>query len=67
MVAEALERVSGLGRHRNVVGRVSDVQALPFPAGTFDVVIANHMLYHVPDPARETGLFLCRQPQAATA
>jgi SAM-dependent methyltransferase len=52
MVAEALERVRGLGRHRNVVGRVSDVQALPFPAGTFDVVIANHMLYHVPDPAR---------------
>ncbi|MGH9111607.1 MAG: class I SAM-dependent methyltransferase [Acidimicrobiales bacterium] len=52
MVAEALERVGGLGRHRNVVGRVSDAQALPFPAGTFDVAIANHMLYHVPEPAR---------------
>ncbi|MCW5849440.1 MAG: class I SAM-dependent methyltransferase [Anaerolineae bacterium] len=23
--------------------------ALPFPAATFDVVMANHMLYHVPD------------------
>ena len=23
--------------------------ALPFPAGRFDVVMANHMLYHVPD------------------
>jgi SAM-dependent methyltransferase len=27
----------------------ADVQALPFPDGAFDVVIANHMLYHVPD------------------
>ncbi len=27
----------------------SDVQALPFADGTFDVVLANHMLYHVPN------------------
>lgn len=27
----------------------SDVQCLPFPDKTFDLVIANHMLYHVPD------------------
>ena len=26
-----------------------DVQTLPFPDHTFDVVLANHMLYHVPD------------------
>lgn len=26
-----------------------DAQAIPFPAGSFDVVMANHMLYHVPD------------------
>ena len=26
-----------------------DAQNLPFPDGTFDVVLANHMLYHVPD------------------
>ncbi|MBN1201237.1 MAG: methyltransferase domain-containing protein [Anaerolineae bacterium] len=26
-----------------------DVQALPFPDDTFDVVLANHMLHHVPD------------------
>jgi SAM-dependent methyltransferase len=25
-----------------------DVQALPFPGATFDVILANHMLYHVP-------------------
>jgi len=28
-----------------------DVQTLPFPAHTFDVVLANHMMYHVPDIA----------------
>jgi ubiquinone/menaquinone biosynthesis C-methylase UbiE len=29
-----------------------DAQAIPHATGTFDVVIANHMLYHVPDRAR---------------
>jgi SAM-dependent methyltransferase len=52
MVAEAVERVGGLARHRKVTGRVADAQALPFGRDTFDVVVANHMLYHVPDPAR---------------
>jgi len=30
----------------------SDAQAIPFRDSYFDVVIANHMLYHVPDVAR---------------
>ena len=30
---------------------VADAQALPLPNNSFDVVIANHMLYHVPDKA----------------
>jgi SAM-dependent methyltransferase len=28
---------------------VGDAQAMPFPDGAFDVVMARHMLYHVPD------------------
>jgi len=28
---------------------IIDAQAIPFEANTFDAVIANHMLYHVPD------------------
>jgi broad specificity phosphatase PhoE len=31
---------------------VADAQALPFSSGSFDCVIANHMLYHVPDRPR---------------
>lgn len=32
--------------------RVADAQELPFEGGAFDAVIANHMLYHVPDRER---------------
>ncbi|MFG1608754.1 methyltransferase domain-containing protein [Actinoplanes sp. NPDC049265] len=28
---------------------VADIQALPFTAGRFDLVLANHVLYHLPD------------------
>jgi len=31
---------------------VLDAQAIPFPGEGFDAVIANHMLYHVPDRAQ---------------
>lgn len=31
---------------------IADVQQLPFETHRFDAVIANHMLYHVPDRAR---------------
>lgn len=34
---------------------VADVEALPFPDGVFDLAIANHMLYHVPDRAKALG------------
>jgi ubiquinone/menaquinone biosynthesis C-methylase UbiE len=32
--------------------KIVDAQAIPFEADTFDAVIVNHMLYHVPDRAR---------------
>ncbi|MBE7536617.1 MAG: methyltransferase domain-containing protein [Anaerolineales bacterium] len=32
-----------------------DAQAIPFGDETFDAVIANHMLYHVPDRAKAIG------------
>ena len=49
--------VIGLDASTGMLGAVTalvpltngDVQALPFPAGAFDVVLAPHMLYHVPD------------------
>jgi ubiquinone/menaquinone biosynthesis C-methylase UbiE len=31
---------------------ITDAQAIPHATGTFDVVIANHMLYHMPDRER---------------
>jgi SAM-dependent methyltransferase len=52
MVAEAEQRVGGLGRYAAVTGRPADAQALPFADDSFDVVVANHMLYHVPEPAQ---------------
>jgi SAM-dependent methyltransferase len=43
------ERMVELTRERGVEAHVGDVQSLPFEDGEFDVVVANFMLYHVPD------------------
>jgi SAM-dependent methyltransferase len=43
------ERMVDLTRARGVDAILGDVQALPFGDGEFDVVVANWMLYHVPD------------------
>lgn len=45
MLQEARKR---LGEERFTF-QVVDAQAIPFPDESFDVVIANHMLYHMPD------------------
>ena len=50
MVEEAVQRASAGDRLASVDGRTADAQSLPFDAGSFDRVIANHMLYHLPDP-----------------
>jgi SAM-dependent methyltransferase len=50
MVAIAAERVGARAM-------VADAQALPFDDASFDVVVANHMLYHVPDRAQAIAEF----------
>jgi SAM-dependent methyltransferase len=52
MVDVARERALALAQFEAVEARVADAQTLPFGDHAFDVVVANHMLYHVPDPAR---------------
>ena len=42
-------RMVDLARQRGIDARVGDVQALPFADGEFGCVVANWMLYHVPD------------------
>jgi SAM-dependent methyltransferase len=36
----------------SVQGQQADASALPFKEGSFDAVIAMHMLYHLPTPAK---------------
>ncbi|MBN2006976.1 MAG: methyltransferase domain-containing protein [Anaerolineae bacterium] len=50
MVAAAQRNLAETGRAFTI--RQADAQELPFETGTFDAVLANHMLYHVPDRPR---------------
>jgi ubiquinone/menaquinone biosynthesis C-methylase UbiE len=47
MIEQARGRLGDLATYR-----VADVQELPFADESFDLVIANHMLFHVPDRER---------------
>lgn len=46
MVKQVKERYQG---HPNVTFEQINIEELPYPEATFDIVIANMMLYHVPD------------------
>jgi SAM-dependent methyltransferase len=51
MVQAASGRVAALQKFVAIKAQVADAQRLPFADASFDVVVANHMLYHAPDPA----------------
>lgn len=55
MADEAHERVRATGVMASVDAQTADLQSLPFDTGSFDCVVANHMLYHLPDPAVGVG------------
>jgi SAM-dependent methyltransferase len=55
MVAQA--RAAQQGQTRAYQYAVNDAQALPFADSSFDILIANHMLYHVPDRPRALAEF----------
>ncbi|MEO8612053.1 MAG: class I SAM-dependent methyltransferase [Chloroflexota bacterium] len=50
MVAEQQQNLRDVPGHFTF--EVIDAQSIPYEDGTFDAVIANHMLYHVPDIAQ---------------
>ncbi|WP_297510072.1 class I SAM-dependent methyltransferase [uncultured Caulobacter sp.] len=50
MVAAAVQAALGANRWDNVEGKTADASAIPFADGSFDCVLAIHMLYHLPDP-----------------
>jgi SAM-dependent methyltransferase len=57
MVAAAAAAVAALPSIELAAARTSDVRDLPFGDEVFDVVVANHMLYHVPDPRLAAAQF----------
>ena len=57
MLEAATAAVAPLPNIEVVGASTCDAQHLPFADDEFDLVVANHMLYHVPDPARAGAEF----------
>jgi SAM-dependent methyltransferase len=57
MVRSAVAAVEPLPGIELAGCRTCDAQDLPFDDDMFDVVVADHMLYHVPDPGRAASEF----------
>jgi SAM-dependent methyltransferase len=55
MVSETLPKVAAFVT--SVRALAADAQYLPFADSSFDVVVANQMLYHVPEPSRAIAEF----------
>ena len=53
MVGSAKENLNG--KSLNLGWGVVDAQGLPFPDEVFEAVVANHMLYHVPERPKALG------------
>ncbi len=53
MLEQAQENLADSGRPFEF--EIVDAQSIPYDDESFDVVIANHMLYHVPDRAQALG------------
>jgi SAM-dependent methyltransferase len=57
MVRRARKNLASCGRRFRFAE--ADAQAIPFADGTFDAVVADHMLYHVPDRAKALREIRC--------
>jgi SAM-dependent methyltransferase len=57
MVGVARDRARATSHFEVVEAHVADAQNLPFAKDAFDVVVANHMLYHVPHPETAVAEF----------